>query len=53
MRHSKYLELQQVVWRLEDGTLSYDALRADQEIGEWEGQTLTELVEALKVAIGD
>ena len=32
--HPKYLSLQLVIWKLEDGTWSLDALRWNQEVGE-------------------
>jgi len=52
--HPVWPVLQLIVWRLDDGTASFDALRSDQEVGEVAPATSAErydrLVEAVRGA---
>lgn len=52
-RHAGYPGLELVIWKLSDGTFSYDALLAYQDIGEIQPATSEERQRALMHALGE
>jgi hypothetical protein len=51
IEHPAWPVLQLVVWRLQDGTLSLDALSPDQEVGDVTAATLAERIDRLVAAV--
>jgi hypothetical protein len=49
--HPAWPVLQLVVWRLQDGTISLDALSPDQEVGDVTAATLAERIDRLVAAV--
>jgi hypothetical protein len=50
-RHPLWLNLQLVIWRMEDGNWSHDALFAAQDVGEAAASTAEERTQRLRQAL--